>query len=303
MKKAAIALFALLLTSVAWAADKPTLIFGGVGEEMKSSGQTAMFPDMMKAVSGAANVNIEIKWFNSDEELTKAMEKGTVDIILMIDMGPYIVAMKKTEFTPIASYTIFKQKDMRGCLFVNSSVKATKLEEIKGMKASVYMTDFEYYLMRKLIGTKPAGFFGKTRANKRGMFILKDIAVEKEMPVGFVYDVNLNLLKMANPTSLKDIRPLVCADPVPHPAISVSKKLPKDIVDKMKSFILNAHKEPSMKRFHPLMKQFGLKFLPADSDALKKATALYDTALKNGWDKEYEQWLKGVEIVKVRKDL
>jgi len=89
---------------------------------------------------------------------------------------------------------------------------------------------------------------------------------------------------------LKNIREFSCSDIAWRVSFFSRPGLPKAVVETLGNGLKNSYKDPAYKKWQPLLKTFNIRFFDSEPDEYKSMFALYETATKNGWFKDYKQF-------------
>jgi len=110
-----------------------------------------------------------------------------------------------------------------------------------------------------------------------------------------VDSLTYDYMKSTNPGPLKGIVPVACGAEFGFPPILASDKAPPELTQKFADILVNAHKDPQFKTYHPLMKTMKFRFVRVDFSDYKSFFDLYNLAVSKKWDAGFRTWNKYFE--------
>ncbi len=294
MIAAAVTTLSLLLPRLAISEEK-SYTFGlwlPLSTEMDAQNKS-IYTDIVGAFVKTRGVRINMKWYRDNSEFLKDIDRGALDFFYTGSSELNFKHLKGDEFTPIAQPALMNASGSTGCLYTVKASGHKSVPELKNKKAILGGDILTYTQLRILLKERPDTFFGPVTISPNGFSSIYSLALSEDS-VAFITNVEVSFLKMNNPGPVKKISQIACAEKIPFPPIMASKRVPADIKSKLSSFLLNAGKEDSLKKFRPLMKTYKMDFRPVKKEQYDILIGLYDKAIKNGWDKDYEYWIKTV---------
>jgi len=302
MKKQFVYIMAAMLAAAfslsayrAESAEEKSYTFGlslQLSTEMDAQNKS-IYTDIVDAFVKSRGVGINMKWYRESNEFLKDIDRGALDFFYTGSSELNFKYLKGEEFTPIAQPVIMNASGSTGCLYAVKASGYKSVSDLKNKKAILGGDILSYTQLRILLKEKPDDFFGPVTISPNGFSSIYSLALSEDS-VAFVTDVEVAFLKMNNPGPVKKISQIACAEKIPFPPIMASKRVTAGIKDKLSSFLLNAGKEDSLKKFRPLMKTYKMDFRPVKKEQYDVLIRLYDKAIKNGWDKDYAYWIKTV---------
>lgn len=279
-------------------------VIGAIKGMMKaaSSQSGSLIADMVKPLSVVLGAEVEMIMYEDVGELLEAAEKKKVDFMIMFDYTPAFKILMNSDFQPFIGYTLLGMKETRGCLYYRAGTEAESIEDLRGRAMVTYDTDYEYYLLRDLVGGKPEDFFGTLKTSPSGVASIYDISVKGANDAALIWEQNILWVKISNPQAVKSLRKLTCSDPIPFYPLLHSSDVPEEAIKEMLKYFINAYNEESMKRFKPLMRQFKIKFMPVSMEDYEPELKLYKESLKKGWDKDFAVWVAAAEMIETEKE-
>ncbi|MFA6449910.1 MAG: PhnD/SsuA/transferrin family substrate-binding protein [bacterium] len=289
-------LFAVLAFSrhSAAAAEEKTYVFGmrlGYSTEMDAQNKT-MYTDLVNAFSSSQGIKLNLKWFGDDNAFLKAIDKGELDLFYSGQKDFFIKHIKNYDYLTIPYY--LSQKANSYCIYANKESRFKDLNSLKGAELITEPDKFMYFLIRDLIDEKPENFFASFKSSPNEMSAVYSLALGSTDSI-FTGEQVLRFLKVNNPGPTKKVAPVKCTEKILFPPVMAKKKLPDEFITKLKNYLSNAGKEESLKKYRPLMKAYKVGFSPVAAGDYDSIIALYGKGVKNGWDKDYEVWLKTVK--------
>jgi ABC-type phosphate/phosphonate transport system substrate-binding protein len=294
----AVAITALLACS-GRAAEKKSYTFGiRVGLSNQFDGQLkSIMTDIVKLLSKNIKIDVNMKWYLDDSEFISDLNKGNIDFAYTTsdDNTIKILNLKNNNeylFMPFLRTTLFKRKYAKYCIYTNTNSNISNIGQLKGKNIINYSELFSYILLRIMLnGTNPEGYFKAVNVSPNGPSSFYSLALN-EAPSAFVMDHNIDMLKIANPGPVKKIRELICSEELPFYPIYYRSSTPIEIVNEMISIFINIPQDNNINKYRPLLKMYGIRFIHTDRKDYDVIINIYKEAYKNGWDKDYERWIK-----------
>ena len=285
---------ALALSFAVSAAAQENYRFGMImGRGNRDQGLKPVFEDLFKYVAQAKGVNIDLKWFSDQDAFLKAVESKELDIAYAKEYDLFYEMVKEYKYKPVMTATAFGAKESQVCMYSRGDRNFKSIDEMKGTTILSYYTKDGYYPLRQLLGgKKPEEFFSKMLPSLTGADSLNRL-IAGEADLAFVYDNNISLLEMGNPTVAKKLKEIVCSPPFSNAGIVVNpdSKIPEAMLKDIVAIISEAHKSEALKKYRSMMKQMKIKFLPITMKDYEPMFKLYDEAGRKGWDKDLEKWV------------
>jgi len=296
--KILILLFSVLFSSAAAAQQKNSYSIGFLMTAGYSDPNfKKIITDALNSVSKEGNVKIDLRWFTEENEFMAAVKNGELDIVYPFknDVLPSLIG--DLGYNAFMALTIFAKKgDPQNplCLFAARDLKVTKTDDLRGRRLASYYTAEGYVFMRKMLGSKPEAFFSEIIPNKKGQEALDQVLAGRA-DAAFVLRSNILALQKIKTTEAKKIDTIACAKDFYDLPFLYRKDVPVDLVKRISDLLENADRNEIFKPFWPMMKNFGLRFLPISTDKYKPMLAVYAEAKEKGWLDDYRKWLASVE--------
>lgn len=266
-----------------------------VNDSQQDQQLKVMLGDMLEFLSNSDKDNIEPVWFSESAAFLEAAKKNELDFAYTKEYDPFIVLVKEYNYTPLVTATFFGKKKLRCCMYASKESGIKGAGDIKGLRMMTYRTQDGYYPLRQLLGdTKPEEFFSELMASDAGAASLGAL-LEGKTDLAWVYEGNLEAMKLGNPAILKKITELMCSDAEYNAALSYRKGVSPEFVEKVRNIMLNAHSSDALQKYKPLIAKTKLRFAPVTAADFKGVFDMYEKAAKNGWVKDHEKWLKSLK--------
>lgn len=261
-----------------------------------------LIKDVVEVINRLYGTNIRIEWYTDEKRFAADVIKKKKFDLVYFKQSPLLneVLSSGDHYIPLVALTTYRMKKQPLCIYVQKSSEARTVKDLKGKKANLYNSEFEYFILREMLGAPPETFFTNINTAPNGVSLVYSLAMQDAEAI-FIYSANINLLEATNPGPLKKIRKLDCIPPemeIPNVPILYSKNAPKETVEIMRKFYAEGLKLKEMERFRPLTRQFGIKFVPVKRSEYEPLLKIYEKARKNGWDKNFESWIKTVPEAK-----
>ncbi len=296
--------FFFLLIAVSFAAsfsltaraEEKTYIFGmrlAFATEMDAQNKT-IFTDVIKAFSTTHGFKIDFKWFNSEEEFLASLRKREPDFFYSPTRDYLYTILSDPAYEPFVIPYMLNRKNNASCLYVNKDGKYKNLSDLRGADIIIPPYKYDYFVLRNMLNEKPDDFFRSFTSSTNPMSSVYSLAMNTTDSI-LAGDNGVEFMKVNNPGPTKKILPLKCGEQYLYPPAMAKKTVPDEIKTKLTKFLINALNEESLKKYKPLVKTYKIGFAETKADEFKPFVALYKKALKNGWDKDFQYWVKTVK--------
>jgi ABC-type phosphate/phosphonate transport system substrate-binding protein len=259
--------------------------------EMDAQNKT-IYSDITDAFSKSQGIKLSFKWYNDEAEFLKAIRNGDLDFFYTGQKD--VFAKSSNDFDFLMTPFFLNKKDSSLCVYVNKEGNYKNLKDLRGKKILAEPDRFTYYILRDFLGEKPDVFFSAFVNSPSAMSAIYSLAMNTTDSI-FVADHSVQFLKVNNPGPTKKIISVKCTENIPFPPMMAKKKLPEDVVSKLKSFLLNVRTEESVKKYRPLIITYKVGFSPIAEGEYDATIAFCKKAIKSGWDKEYDNWIKNTK--------
>jgi ABC-type phosphate/phosphonate transport system substrate-binding protein len=279
------------------ATEKKVYTFGmrlGFGMEFDAQNKT-IFTDVVNAFSKTQGIAIDFMWFNTDNDLQNALKKGDLDFVYLNKYVIFMKLLKNPDYIPFVMPYFIDRKSFNQCIYVNKESKFKNIDDLKHSKLTMATDAYSYYILRDSLKEKPETFFESVTNSPNVMSMVYSLAMNTTDAI-FTGDTTLFFMKMNNPGPTKKLLLLKCYNETYFPPIMASNKVPADVKNKLLVFLADINKEESLKKYRPLMQTYKLKFFPVNRENYDSILRLSEKAEKNGWDKDYEYWMKTVHV-------
>jgi ABC-type phosphate/phosphonate transport system substrate-binding protein len=248
------------------------------------------FIDILKVLSARENIEFQSAYYKGNDQLENAIKKGDVDFFLTDRYSTLLRAYKNYGFIPLMSFSMYGQKTPRYCMYAKSNGGYKTIPDLKGKKIAIGDGEEDYYTLRKLAGSRPENFFDLKLVTE-GTAGLYAISVKEEDGI-FFSEYGYDYVVMTNPALVKSIKPVFCGDPFYMVPLAYKKNTPQNVIDAIGRMLDNPKKDPELKKYAPLIKMVKLEYFPVTLKDLLPSFELIELAYKNGWNREFEGWLK-----------
>jgi ABC-type phosphate/phosphonate transport system substrate-binding protein len=274
------------------AAEKKKYVLGirvGMSTETDAQYKT-MITDMSKIYSQNHDTVIETRWYVGDAEFMNAVKKNEPDVVFLYNYDPIYALKKIYGFSVFMTLSAFGRETPKACIYVAKNSPVKNIADLHGKTAATYNYACEYYLLRDLLGEKPEKFFGELKPVANGVSTIYELAMGS-VDASFTYDVTVEMMQKNNPGPVKKIRQLACTKEFGFFPLLVSKKAPPDTIAVFNDFLGNSYKNAEFKKYQPLFKLYGMRFVPSSDADFKYIYELFNKAGDGKWKKDYDKWL------------
>ncbi len=283
---------AMLVGTSAGAAEQKYVLGARMGASNDLDAQfKTIITEVARAFSARNDEKIEVKWFNDKASFYEALKKNELDIVFLYSFDHVYDMTKNYGMEYMFTTSMFDAEKIKMCLFVKKSRPEKRLGELKGLTAATYNDGFEYALLRDLVGEAPETFFKSISPSPNGISLAYSLALDN-VQASFINDSVVNFLRVNNPGPVKDIRSVGCTVSFPLLPFLASNRVPDDMRKRLTEFVGGMHKYEELKKYKAPMKMYGMKFVPVDANDYGPAMKIYEKALKNGWLKDFDKWVK-----------
>jgi ABC-type phosphate/phosphonate transport system substrate-binding protein len=156
-----------------------------------------------------------------------------------------------------------------------------------------------------MIPARPEDFFGSVTVFNDDISKIYALAFGT-MDAIHVSSVTLEMMKISDPGPAKLVRSISCVGDYYGTPIFASNKMPENVINLLKQqfgYIATHSKEaindpeyveykPLIQKFLPMLRKYKVRIISVTWDNYKSIMDVYNTAKRNGWDKDYELWKK-----------
>ncbi len=282
--------------SPAAGAEDKTYIFGmrlAFATEIDAQNKT-IFTDVIKAFSNTHGFKVDFKWFNTEEDFLASFRKRELDFFYSPTRDYLYSILSDPAYEPFIIPYMLNRKSNASCLYVNKDGKYKNLSDLRGTHIIIPPYKYDYFVLWSLLNEKPDDFFKSFTSSRNPMSSVYSLAMNTTDSI-LAGDNGVEFMKVNNPGPTKKILPLKCGEQYLYPPAMAKKTVPDEIKTKLTKFLINALKEESLKKYRPLVKTYKIGFAETNADEYKPFVALYKKALKSGWDKDFQYWVKTVK--------
>jgi len=301
MKKTHVAFFAVMILIAAALpvrTEKNCYTFGvfwDAGTKLNTS-YSIMTKDLMKAFSQSEKIQMSNIYYNNIESFHEDIGIRKLDFVYANTEDDFLLA-NIYGYKPFATLSIFGKEKVSQCLYVKKDSPITGLDGLAGKKLLTYPHLTAYTLLRKLLQAPPEKTFSEM-STTTDAYASVDALVSGAADAIFLVETNINFFEQVNPAPIKNIRKLACAEPLYFMPLMVSPEVTDPIVKRMVSFYVNLGSNAVLDKYRPLMKQVDFKVISVTEADYKSFFDLYEFALAQGWDKDFEAWLASAKPLK-----
>jgi ABC-type phosphate/phosphonate transport system substrate-binding protein len=276
--------------------DKKTLILGidrsGMSNEQAGQIKTIIAASF-EILSKKHDFKTIIRLFDDKYDFLKAIDDKAIDFALTKTF--YSVFIEKHDYLPFVQIMFYGKTSDAECIYIKNKSPIKDLEGLRDKNILTYSDLFSYYVLRKLIGERPELYFKTTTKTPNGISAIYSLSMDQTDAV-FISNINIDFLKKNNPGPVKNVRTLICSDKIPMTPIFYSNSVSTNDANVIRNFFLGIRKEKAMNKYWPLMDTLRFEFIDAEKEDYDMVKKLNKEAYKNGWDKDYEYWIKTVKV-------
>jgi ABC-type phosphate/phosphonate transport system substrate-binding protein len=294
MKKTQLAFFAVLIllaTAVTAHAEKGCYTFGvfwNAGSKLNTS-YSIMAKDLTKAFSLSEKIQMSNIYYRNLESFHDDIGTRKLDFVYANTEDDFLLATIYG-YKPFATLSIFGKEKASTCLYVKKDSPITSLDGLAGKKLVTYPHLTAYTLLRKLLQAPPEKTFAEMKTTTDA-YASVDALVSGTADAIFLVETNTNFFEQVNPGPVKNIRKLACAEPQYFMPLMASPEVADPIMKRMEKFYVSLNTNEVLDKYKPLMKQVGLKVIPVTEADYQSFFELYEFAMAQSWDKDYETWI------------
>jgi len=301
MKNArAIFLTVLLLLAAAGQcrAEKQSYSFGvfwDAGNKLNTS-YSIMAKDLTKAFSQTEKIKMFNIYYKNIGSFQDDIGTRKLDFIYANTEKDFLHATIYG-YKPFATLSIFGKQKASYCIYVKSDNTATSTAGLAGKKLVTYPYQNTYTLLRKMLNAPPEKTFGKIMTTTDAFASVNALASGAADAI-FLLETNVDYFKQVNPGPVKKIKKLACSDPQYFMPLMVSPEVPDPMVARTKNFFASLNTNVELQKYKPLMKQVGLKIIFVGEADYEPFLKMYEAALADGWDKDFDAWAATAQALK-----
>ncbi len=301
MKKAHLAIFLalfLIATALPCHADKDGYSFGvfwDAGTKLNTS-YTVMAKDLTKAFSQSEQVQMFNIYYNDIDSFHNDIGTRKLDFIYSNTENDFLHATIYG-YRPFAALSIFGKEKASYCLYVKDDSAIAGLDGLAGKKLVTYPHITAYILLRKLLSAPPEKTFA-AMATTPDAFASVDSLASGAADAIFLLETNVDYFMQVNPAPIKKIKKLACSEPQYFMPLMVSPEVSDQMIKRMETFFAGLQTNASLKKYKPLMKQVGFKVMYVNEDNFEPFLKLYEDAMAESWDKDFDSWHANAKALK-----
>lgn len=275
-------------------------------ESLSNSSMVNLLRDCGKVISDKLGValNIKIDPYQRGEismPLTEKAFNSKAPIFGVVYSEDYVRLQKKhskSYFTPIATLTVMNSKSMNMCFYVKKGDKHSSVSDFKKKKIALTTTHSVRWLLHE-----KAGYDGSLYDYFSDVVFVPDSDVlsgVNEVIEGKVaaFVTNKGNFAMSNAGEKgNQVEPILCSEFAMYFIVSASPEVKPEMVQKVKSLLLNAHKDKAFDKFKFVFTAIKGHFMPVTDEDLKITKQVVQLSEKYKWDDD-ERKLKKVQVAK-----
>jgi len=262
--------------------------------------QDATYKDFIshfaKIIGMRERAAFDIQWYSDRDKFLKLIKEKKFDYIFPSGYDVMVYSLGHGYEPFLAPSVGGKEKD-NFCIYGKQDGKIKTLPDVRGGKTMVVGDQFYFYLIRKMVGESPLDFFGRLREAPNSNSAVYAFAMG-ELDVLFFDDFGITYFKAVNSGPVKGLKALACSGTIFQDPALRSSKVPEEQANRMRKYFVNAGKDKAFKDFWPLMKMINGRLIEVSKSDYKPVLDIFAEAQKNGWDKEYQKWLKMAKSAK-----
>ncbi len=301
MKKTQLTLFTalfLMAAAIPCRAEKDSYSFGvfwDAGTKLNTS-YTVMAKDLTKAFSQSEKVKMFNVYYNDLESFHNDIGTRKLDFIYSNTENDFLHATIYG-YKPFAALSIFGKEKAGYCLYVKNDSPINSISGLAGKKLVTYPHITAYITLRKLMQTAPENTFAEMLTTSDAFASVDALATGAADAV-FLLETNIDYFKQVNPGPVKNIKKLSCSDPQYFMPLMVSPEVSDQMIKRMENFFAGLQTNIALKKYKPLMKQVGFKIMYVKEDNYEPFLKLYEEAMAQNWDKDYDAWVAKAKTLK-----
>ena len=263
-----------------------------------------MMKELAKVLSKKINADVAVKEMpyekGGDEvifqKVLKEMKAGKLDFALVQSPMQYLKykAQADAAMTPFFAMAINGKPGGRVCAFVNKNSTAKTIADLKGKTYGGSHTLQMRVLMNSENINVPMKSFYKNVVfiDDTDLTNPMNALINNKIDVYSTISYLGDMARGANKEYLTNIKVLKCAD-FEHNWIFVHRKgVSPEVVEKVRTIMINAHKDKDFNQFKFMMTAIKGKFVGFDPANLKTTAKLVELNKKYGWEKEEHTFIK-----------
>ena len=277
------------------AAKKPNYTFAfymQYGSDMYGGQMKLLIQDIAVAISKQEKFTITPMFITNEKAFYTALQQEKIDVVDPLQFRDIYRIQKDFGFKPFISLYFFESKSRpKACLYTLKNKPYKTVADLENTTVTMTGSLDDYLNLRLIVNKNPLDYFRKIIPAKDGDSVFYALSMNTA-DVGISHQVNYQIMKKTNPGPLKGLREVGCAPPAWRQSFFSRPGLPKPIIERAKTIFKNSGKDPTSKKWWPLLKTFEIRFADSKPDEYKALFALYETATKKGWFKDYDRFEK-----------
>lgn len=296
--------FTLAVIAPALAANKYTLEVP-IPQGLSAGSLSNMIKELCKVLSKRTGVELSSKELSypkgKDEDIfvtsMKDLKAGKADMILVAAPLQYAKHKSEIEAVGVPFLTLNLNGKAQGdiCAYVRKDSPYKSIGDLKGKTwGGITTAQTRYFMYAKGINASMKDYFGARKfIDDTNITAPLDQLVAKNIDVYFTPSYIYEMAKGGNKKYTTDIRSFGCVD-FEHAWFFVYRKgAPKDVMDKVKSIMVNSDKDKDFAQFKFMLTAIKGKFVPYNPSAMATTEKVAAAYKKNpGWEKEQADFIK-----------
>ena len=205
-------------------------------------------------------IQINLFFYPTGAALMDAMRQGKIHLGQSSEYDLYVEARQTLKAQPVMAAVFFNMPTNPTCLFVKKTSAFQSIKELKGKGVLTYDSREDFYSLFELLGQRPDSFLTPLQISPNAESSAYALAFDQAKGA-FISTSGVKYLEKTNPGVGKKIRPLVCAKGSPLAPLFATPKTPAKAAAAFRDLTIVVHKDPSFKKFHPLMRQLGFSVI------------------------------------------
>lgn len=242
-------------------------------------------------------IQINLFFYPTGADLLGAMRQGKIHLGQSSEYDLFIEARQSLKAQPVMAAIFFNMRLNPTCLFVKKTSPVQSVKELKGKGVLTYDSREDFFSLFEMLGQRPDSFFTPLQISPNAESSAYALALD-QAKAAFISSSGVKYLEKTNPGVGKKIRALVCAKGSPMAPLFVAPRAPAKTVAAFRDLTLVVHKDPSFKKFHPLMRQLGFSVVVVSAADYQTVTNLFQKAATSGWDKVFNNWRRYAARIK-----
>lgn len=280
------------------ASPKTQYILGGWGvlDNPSWTSYNVMLNKVLEQIAKKLNVRFKLETYENIDDIIKGLKDKRIDISLLTLFDYLYAKSKGAKIKPFLSYNVKSSIDNSYCIYVRKDADVKSLKDLQNKPFAAPWLRGEWVFIRMLLQKEGIDlpvdkFFSKLVSIPEPVSASYSLITTGIDGFGTTDDMFM-IVFISVPTSKKKVAKLICTEPLTTGVFVAQADTNKEFLERFKNIAINVHKDPDFKDYKSLWTMLKGRFiLPADETNYEKFNSILENAQKNGWIKEYNDWL------------